>query len=326
MNSPSTLSPAILPPSTAWREQVAPDEAARFARQGQLLTAVHAAKTARHGKGRLLHRKPVLAAHASFEVLANLPPEARHGLFATPGRHPALVRLSNGALDVQANTKPDIRGFAIKVQGLSGPSSLGGTTDHQDFLLINHETFASRSSDEFVGAVAALSKGEGALVIWLFRTFGFRGGLARMKTLASVLKKPFSGFATETFSTALPIAVGPYAAKLRLTPVNPVPPVAKDFAKDIRDRLATGPLVYDVALQFFVDEAVTPIEDPTVVWPQARSPFVTVARLTLTDASADGEGLRFDPWGGLADHRPLGEIMRARKAAYFLSQQGRGAA
>ena len=42
-------------------------------------------------------------------------------------------------------------------------------------------------------------------------------------------------------------------------------------------------------------------------------------------AGADVERLRFDPWGGLAAHRPLGEIMRARKAAYFHSQKARGA-
>jgi len=313
-------------PSSAWREQVAADEAARFARQGKILAAIQAARSARYGAGRALHRKAVLGANATFEVLAGLPVEARHGLFAAPGRYPALVRLSNGSFDMQANTRPDIRGFAVKVNGVTGPSSLDGTTDHQDFLLINHDSFASRTSDEFVDAAAALAKGEGALLLWLFRSFGLRGALTRLKTLAGVVRKPFSGFATETFNTALPIAVWPNAAKLRLKPVAPGAPTDKDFAQDMRDRLVVGPLVYDVALQFFVDEKVTPIEDPTVVWPEAQSPFVSVARLTLTDADADVEGLRFDPWGGLAAHRPLGEIMRARKAAYYVSQVGRGAA
>ena len=31
----------------------------------------------------------------------------------------------------------------------------------------------------------------------------------------------------------------------------------------------------------------------------------------------------FDPWMALADHRPLGEIMRARKAAYYASFKNR---
>jgi hypothetical protein len=31
----------------------------------------------------------------------------------------------------------------------------------------------------------------------------------------------------------------------------------------------------------------------------------------------------FDPWVALADHRPLGNVMRARKGVYHQSQQGR---
>jgi hypothetical protein len=33
----------------------------------------------------------------------------------------------------------------------------------------------------------------------------------------------------------------------------------------------------------------------------------------------------FDPWHGLAAHRPLGDVQRARKVVYFQSQKGRGA-
>jgi hypothetical protein len=35
------------------------------------------------------------------------------------------------------------------------------------------------------------------------------------------------------------------------------------------------------------------------------------------------EAAAFDPWSALMDHRPLGEVMRARKVVYFQSQQGR---
>jgi hypothetical protein len=312
-------------PSTAWREQIDPDEDARFARQAVRLKAIHTAKSARYGQGRLLHRKPVLAARGSLEVLPDLPPYARQGLFAEARPYPAVVRLSNGGADVQANTKPDIRGFALKVEGVSGPSALGGTTDHQDFLMINHESFAAPTSDEFIDVVEAAAKGQGALLLHMFRRFGLGGGLKRLKILAGVLGKPFSGFATETFNTALPIAVGPYAARVRLSPAGAAPPAHKDIEKDMRDRLAAGPVTYDLSLQFFVDEAVTPIENPTVVWPESQSPYVRVGRLTLTEVFGDAEPMRFDPWGGLADHRPLGEIMRARKSAYLVSQQGRNA-
>jgi hypothetical protein len=62
---------------------------------------------------------------------------------------------------------------------------------------------------------------------------------------------------------------------------------------------------------------------------------VPVARVTLPvqdPSSPEGQALaerieqdRFDPWAALAEHRPLGEIMRARKVAYFPSQKRRQA-
>ncbi len=311
-------------PSTAWKEIIAPDEAERFARQSDLIRAAHAFKNAKYGKGRFLHRKPLLAARAKVEIFDNLPEPARAGLFERPGEYEALVRLSNGAFDLQANTKPDIRGFALKVLGVSGPAALGGTADHQDFLLINHDTFLVRTSDEFIAQVTLMAhKGELGLVWMLFKTYGLGGGLQRVKRVLATLGKSFPGFAAETFSTVLPVAIGDYAARVRVKPRTPMPRGSADIAADMAAKLAQGEVVYDIELQFFVDEAVTPIEDPTVAWPEAASPFVKVGALTLLAAGADVEGLAFDPWSGLAAHRPLGELMRARKVAYYLSQAGR---
>ncbi len=324
-------------PSTDWAEKVGADEAGRFAGYGKIIAAMQRNRSAKYGTGRALHRKGTLAARASFEVMPDLPAFARHGLFATPGRHDARVRLSNGGPDLKANAKPDIRGFAIKVLGVSGPSSLGGDTDHQDFLTINQDSFASPTSVEFMGAVEALGRGGEPALIWhLFRTYGIGGGFARLKTLMSVLQRPFSGYATETFDTVLPIACGPCAARLRLVPASGAPscPKGTDIVDHLRGLLAAGDLRWDVRLRFFVDEKTTPIEDATVAWP-ADAPETTVARLTLPrqtfdDAAAQDfaamiDKARFDPWGGLEAHRPLGEIMRARKAAYLASQQGRDA-
>ena len=92
--------------SSDWKEAIGPDEDARFKRQGERLRAVHAAKSARYGKGRLLHRKPVGAFRATFETLADRPDAARHGLSPSPGSHDAIVRLSNSSFDIQANSNP----------------------------------------------------------------------------------------------------------------------------------------------------------------------------------------------------------------------------
>jgi len=294
-------------------------------------------KSAKFGKGRALHRKQLLALRATLDVLPNLPVHASHGLFALPGSHEAWVRLSNGGTDRARDTTPDIRGFAIKVRGLRGPGALGNTTEAQDFLLINQEMFGFPKSEEFVGLVMAASRGKGALLSYLVGRYGFFGALKLMKQFAAALGKKFTGFATERMHSAAPIACGPYAARVRLLPARdkPLADASDDWAADFGRQLASGPLVHELQLQFFVDEQRTPIEDASVNWTEDVAPYVTVARLTipqqvLDDAAAaaltkEVEQAVFDPWDALAEHRPLGDVMRARKAVYFASQTTRGA-
>ncbi|MCB9559060.1 MAG: catalase [Kofleriaceae bacterium] len=326
-------------PSTAWRERVADDEEARFGRYGEQLAELQRRAAARHGPGRALHRKQHLGLRATVEVLPELPAHARHGLFATPGPHEAQLRLSNGSGERAPDRRPDIRGFALRVLGVDGDGALGGPATAQCFVLINSEAFAFPTVDDFMGVVVAAARSPFAVLRHLQRRHGFFGGLGKARALGKALGKPFGGFAHEPFYSAAPIACGPYAAKVRLWPTSgdaPPPPSKRDWSADVVARLGHGALTWDLQLQFFVDEATTPIEDPTVAWPAAVAPFVTVARVTAPaqdPASDDGRAVAaaaeagvFDPWQALAAHRPLGEIMRARKVAYFASQQGRGAA
>ena len=320
-------------PSTAWRERIAPDEAALLERVAEVMGGLQRARSATFGPGRALHRKQLLAATATLDVLPGLPEHARHGLFAVPGSHRALVRLSNGGPDIQANRTPDIRGFALKVLDVSGAAALGGTADHQDFLMINQDRFPTPDIREFIGLMEAATAGQLQGLLHVFKAHGLAGGLGRLGALFATLSKRFAGFAAERFNTVAPVCCGPYAVRVRLTPAGNPPSIArsKDIAADMRERLASGPLIWTLELQFFVDEAITPIEDVSKAWPDAETPIVAVARLTLprqgVDAvAAEAEAARFDPWGGLLAHRPLGEVMRARKVAYHASQTGRGAA
>ena len=85
---------------------------------------------------------------------------------------------------------------------------------------------------------------------------------------------------------------------------------------------------WDLRVQLCTNRETMPIEDSSVAWSEEESPFVTVARITLDPqpawneqrASAVDDAMSFSPWHGLAAHRPLGSIMRVRKATY---EQGR---
>jgi hypothetical protein len=326
----------MVAPSTRWKERVGADEAMRHGLYAREFEAIQALKSAQYGKGRALHRKQRLGLHGSFDVLPDLPEHARQGLFAKPATYDALVRLSNGGTDCQADRKPDVRGFAIKVRGVSGNGALGsGPTNCQDFLLINHSAFAFAGADEFVGLVRNMVKGPRAVFGYLVSRYGFLGALGMIRRFAKTFNKPFTGFATEPFHSAAPIACGPYAARVRLLPASREvkPGAAADWAANFRGYLEHGPLRFELQLQFFVDEARTPIEDASRDWPEDVAPYVTVGVLTLPvqdTQDAVGEALAatveaavFDPWRALMAHRPLGEVMRARRVVYYQSQNGR---
>ncbi len=327
-----------LTPSTQWQETLAPDEAERYARYGQQFAALQARKSKKFGNGRALHRKQLTAAKGTLEVLANLPDFARQGLFAKPGAFETWVRLSNGGMDKASDRTPDIRGFSLRVLGVEGESALGnGPAVSQDFALINQEVFGFSSADDFVQFVIAASEGGGALLKYLFKRYGVFGAPLRLVSMVRTVGKSFGGFATETVFSAAPIACGPYAVRVRLVPAadnGPAKADAKqDWGADFSATLRAKSLHWDLQLQPYVDAERTPIEDASVNWP---SPYTTVARLTMPQQDCDSalglalakqvEAAIFDPWQALAAHRPLGDVMRARKAVYFVSQQARGAA
>jgi hypothetical protein len=324
-------------PSTAWNEHIEPDEAKRFEAYGPIFAAIQARKSKRYGKGRALHRKQLTSAQGTLRVLDSLPDFARQGLFALSGQFPVRVRLSNGGMDHASDKVPDIRGFAIKVQGVRGDSALGnGPATCQDFLLINQEQFAFPKSEEFVAFVDAASRGNGNLLKFLFRRYGVFGAPARLLSMVKAVGKSFGGFATENLFSAVPVANGPFAVRVRLVPAvsngTPDPAAKADWGADFSRRLAKGDLHWDLQLQPFVSENLTPIEDASVNWP---SPYTTVAQLSLPQQDSRSAGAQalskeieagvFDPWQALAAHRPLGDVQRARKVVYLVSQKGRGA-
>jgi hypothetical protein len=335
-------------PSTQWKEQVAPDEDARFGRLAEQLRELQRRNARRSGAGRALHRKGHVGVEASFEVRDGLPAAVAQGLFARPGRYRAYVRFSNGASAHQADGKGDVRGAAIKVLGVAGRKIIPGleAATTQDFLLIQSATTPFRGPDEFVAFVRAAASPATALPRLLFGV-GPRRLIAVGGALRRSLAVPVHSLATMAFHSALPVRWGDYAGKYRLTPVDAAPASGghrdrdrdrdrDHLAAELAARLAAGALRWDLAVQLYRDPVATPIEDSTVPWSDDAAPPIAVARLTLDRQDLGSERARaiaafverlaFDPWHALVEHRPLGAMMRARNHAYRLSTAERGAA
>jgi hypothetical protein len=334
------------PPSTAWREVVDPGEEALVRRFLETIEAQQRAVADRDGAPprRGFHAKLHVGAEARFRVLPGLPDHARHGVFNHPRTFDAVVRFSNGHFSVQPDATKDPRGIAIKLMDVTGPTLHPGDPHAatQDFLATSHSvTSTVRDIRQFVAFIESAAHGKLQLPIRLARRVGVREALRIIGAVRrTVLKPDVPSMATEHYAGTAPIQFGPFAGKFTVRPAGGTAPAGTrtrtpDFLREeLEDRLRAGDLRFDFVAQFFVDEARTPIEDTSVPWDPRVAPFVKLAELRIPrcDVTADAaarqtsrkvDALSFSPWHALADHRPLGSVMRARRAAYEASARFR---
>lgn len=321
-------------PASDWKEVIAPDEASIFEGYAAYLGELQSKRAAGGALDRALHSKANLGVEAEFEVLASAPEEARVGMFATPKKYAALVRFSNGAGKRQSDKKLDVRGVAVKLFGVDGKKVIPGLEDEttQDFLAIRTPVVPMRDAKEFMAIVRA-STTPALLPLRILGSLGPVNGFKLLKRAIAGLKAPQLPLASTSFYSALPIKYGDFAVQYAFT-AKEAPSIKLTTATQLGDELAEHlrktAVSYDFQIRFYQDPASTPIEDSSVEW---SSPWLTVGKLTLPvqdPASARGakvtelvEKLGFDPWHARADLRPLGNIMRARNAAYRVSTQAR---
>ncbi|HEX6042532.1 hypothetical protein [Longimicrobium sp.] len=322
-------------PGTEWNETVLPDEDRLVA---DFLRTIRQQQedTARDGRTlRGFHAKIHLGAEAAFHVLPDLPDFARQGVFREPATYPAVVRFSNGHFRVNPDSTKEPRGIAIKLLGVHGARLPGHDAATQDFLATSHSlTSTVRDIRQFVAVVEATRGRDKPRFGEMARRLGLREALRILVALVRTVSIPsVHSMATERFGGTAPVQWGPYAAKFTVQPAEgtaPHLPRARtpDFLREeLAERLRAGDLAFDFMAQFFVDDRRTPIEDTSVAW---NSEAVRVAQLVIPRCDVDGdaharrtseaiERLAFSPWHGLADHRPLGSVMRARRTAYEAS-------
>ena len=324
-------------PATDWKEETTPDEDARFIKHAEYLRDL---QRARKQRARGLHVKQNLALTGEVVIDPALPEHVRHGLGTKPGKYAAYVRLSNGTGGTQHDHKGDVRGLALKIVGIEGKKIIPGmeSAKTQDLLFINHPTTAVRNADEFLAIVRAMQSPL-LLLPKLIGGVGFGRAFGIIKKAAKDLGMKVVSVATTPYFTAAPIQWGPYAVKVGLQPRAKDEPGAKrgdgaDYlGEELAARVKAGAVVYDLRIQHYTDPVNTPIEDHDKEW---NADWVTIGTVTIPQqdpGSARGkkvaelvDAFSFDPWHALAEHKPIGNMMRARNHAYRLSTQERKAA
>lgn len=342
MSAVRTASPIRYQPSF----EVAEDEEAKT-EQSIVETMTGIQQTTLKDGGRPLrsvHAKSHGFLRGELEVLRGLPPELAQGLYAQPAKYPLVMRFSTIPGDILDDSVSVPRGVAIKLVGVPGerlPGSEGANT--QDILLAEGPVFLTHGAKQFASSLKLLAfttdtaegakKALSAVLRGIEQVIEAVGGQSTQ--IIALGGHPNTHPLGETYFSQVPLLHGEYMCKIALRPLSPELQALKDAPIQVKGRpnalreeivaffLAQGGQ-WELSVQLCTDLEAMPIEDAKVQWPEALSPYRPVARITVAPQSAWSEaraaaiddGMAFSPWHGIAAHRPLGSIMRARRAAY----------
>ena len=326
-------------------EHAEADEAETTAELISTMQKITATTTRDYGRGvRSVHAKCHGLLLATMQVIDGLPQTLRQGLFATPGRYDAVMRLSTIPGDILDDKVSTPRGLALKIMGVEGARLPGSENDRtQDFVLVNGPAFLKADAKSFLKSLKLLAattdKGEGLKKAFstvaraVEKVIEASGG--QSATIISLGGQPETNPLGETFYSQAPHLFGQYICKVAMVPVSPslialsnAPVDLKDKPDGLREAVAchfdSQGGEWELRIQLCTDSEKMPIEDASVAWSEDESPYIAVAKIMAVPqpswnpirAAALDEGLSFSPWHGLAAHRPLGSIMRVRKAAY----------
>ncbi|GAA4491597.1 hypothetical protein GCM10023094_56210 [Rhodococcus olei] len=291
-----------------------------------------------HPTQRAFHAKATLAVDdAELRFNDDLPADLQMG-FAQPGAaYRTIVRFSNAAGSGEPDFAPDLRGIALRIQ-------VDDSTSH-DLLATNFPVSHARNARQFVEFAKATAGGSVSRILGLARLagmFGIRETARMVRNVTTARRQLVSSVATQTYWSRGALTWGPeLAVRYLLRPAARAPQGPKPSKTDpsylsteAARRLDQGDIRFELCIQRYVNEQATPIEDTAVEWKERHSPAEPVAILTIRqtditspDAQARAaaiDSLAFNPWNTTDDFRPLGNLNRARKAAYDASAAYRG--
>jgi hypothetical protein len=269
-----------------------------------------------------------------FVVHDDLPAELRHGIYVEPRTYRAWVRFSGPGPYIT----PDIDdvGFmsiSIKLMGVPGPKLMDEEKFTQDMFGVSPPTFVT--PDTRANAQLQIESLKNAQ-IYYFVNF-HRPHILDLIMQGLWIKTQSSPFEAPYFSCvpyllgegqAMQYSVWPQSKKRTRIPRLPLRP-PDDYLRDAMvASLAAGDVTFDVRVQRQTDSHLMPIENAAVLWPQRRSPRVSVATLRLPRQTFNSPAqmefakrLSYNPWHCIPEHRPLGNQSRARRRMYWeLSQ------
>ena len=278
------------------------------------------------------HRDAHVKAHgcvkAKVTINEGLSEELAVGLFAEAKSYDAWIRFSSSADHWQRDRRPDGRGMAIKLMNVAGDKALPQHQDEtsHDIVLINYPVFVVKDARDYVEFTHDSTIGHPL-------RFFFHEGRSYLPELTSAGKLALQRVVSPlspTYYSMTPYLFGEgMAVKYGARPCEKDSRRRRKLGKDYLRKQLVKDLgehggCFELMVQRQIDPERMPIEDPTVEWPPALSPYLPVARIEIPEQDFNTpqqnelcEYLSFNPWHAKVEHRPLGGINRVRKVVYI---------
>ena len=289
---------------------------------------------------RVQHAKANACVTATFEIASDIPADLQYGVFSQPGQvFEAIVRFSTAQGTIEPDSNPTARGLAIKLLNVEGQRAMDGDSDQsQDFLFVDHPVFPFPNPKEYRDVIKYKSVPLIGDLLALGHLLLFDHD--QLKIVHEIRKKTVASLLNITYWSGVPYWLGDaagttgqavkYSAVPPATGAGPADPkkLTDDYLREaVAKQLAEGEVVFDFKVQRQGDPATMPIEDASVYWDEKVSIPVKMATLRINKQTVTSdnelekrcEGMSFNPWHALKEHRPLGGLNRLRKAVYEAS-------
>lgn len=303
------------------------------------------------GSGRALrgvHAKTFGVVKAELQILRSVPPAYAQGIYGKPGRHGVLIRYSSASNHLGADaTLGGVLGCAMKIFDVPGSKLVEDEPDSTTFDLVlkNSPIFVANTAKHYLVLQEIgnnknhyLARGKTGFHELLTDILTGKGTFEQsdwawdeLFAFVKLGQTPVRNPLLTTFSSMAAMRHGDYVAKIRLAPTTENTTRAIHHELDLRgrpdviypilvDELEASAFDFDLQVQLCTDLEAMPVNQTTVEWPEALSPFVTVGRVHVPRQDISGnenfektDALAFNQWRVTEEHRPLGEIMHVRR-------------
>lgn len=270
------------------------------------------------------HPKTIAIIKGEFIVLENLPKTLKKGIFATPKTYKTIIRFSNGASQIQSDTKKDVRGVALKLIEIDTNierDSRSNESSTQDFLLMSNPTMPLGTIKKFRDVIVyTLDTTILKSLLWVF--LNFKTFLKLLKT-----KKRHSSISNIDYWSTATFMFDKQIVKYKLIPtVGTSQKHTIDLSYNfLRNRLTSllkkEAIYFDFCIQFFKNNELTPLEDLSKEWNENTAPFIRIAQLkipqqTVKEQTRLSQKIAFSIVNSYSVHKATGKLNEARIKVY----------